>query len=86
MKAPRWATLGALCAFALVTACAPRPAVQGIPTPIPCRVELPADRTFPFDDLQPGADIFTQVATLLADRRERIDDRRQTRAAAQVCE
>jgi len=66
--------------------CASRPAVTAIATPVPCRVTLPDDRTFPFDDLQPGADIFTQVKTLLADRRERIDDRRVTRAAASVCE
>lgn len=84
---PFWVVLPLLLGLVLaLSACAPRPAVTGIATPVPCRVTLPEDRTFPFDDLQPGADIFTQVKTLLADRRERIDDRRVTRAAASVCQ
>lgn len=68
-----------------LTACASAPKVVERPVPVPCRVSLPADRLFPFDQLVAGADIFTQVKTLLADREERIADRRETRAAAEVC-
>lgn len=57
----------------------------GIPTPVPCKVTLPEKPDFAFDDLPPGSDIFTQVSTLLADRRQRIDYERQVEAAAQSC-
>jgi hypothetical protein len=56
-----------------------------IPTPVPCVVVLPATPDFPFDKLAAGADIHTQTKTLLADRRVRIDDRRQLVAAAGSC-
>lgn len=69
-----------------LSGCATSPKVIERPVPVPCRVELPADRTFPFDLLVGGEDIHTQVKTLLADRRERIADRRETRAAAKVCQ
>lgn len=74
-----------LAAAGALGACAHRPEPGVIPTPVPCRVEIEENRTFPFDRLEPGADIFTQVATLLADRRERIADRREIVAAAKVC-
>ena len=66
-------------------ACAPRPAVTGIATPVPCVVTLPAKPGFAFDALPEGSDIFTQVKTLLADRRQRIDYERQVEAAARSC-
>jgi hypothetical protein len=56
-----------------------------IPTPVPCVVVLPVTPDFPFDKLTVGADIHTQTKTLLADRRVRIDDRRQLVAAAGSC-
>lgn len=72
--------------FFLLAACGTlRPSPVGIPTPVACRVELPAKPDFAFDRLPQGADIFTQVTTLLADRRQRIDYERQVEAAAQSC-
>ena len=56
-----------------------------IPTPVPCVVVLPVTPVFPFDTLVGGEDIHTQTKTLLADRRVRIDDRRQLVAAAGSC-
>lgn len=72
--------------FFLLAACGTlRPDTAGIPTPVACRVDLPAKPNFAFDDLPPGSDIFTQVSTLLADRRQRIDYERQIEAAARSC-
>lgn len=68
-----------------LAACGTTRPVVGIPTPVPCRVTLPAKPDFAFDDLAGGADIFTQVSTLLADRRQRIDYERQVEAAAVSC-
>ena len=68
-----------------LTACATTPHTIGIPTPVACKVELPAKPDFAFDDLEPGSDIFTQVSTLLADRSQRIDYERQVEAAARSC-
>lgn len=84
-RTTRWLTLGALCASVALTACAPRPPVAGIPTPLTCKVTLPDRPDFAFDNLPPGSDIFTQVSTLLADRRQRIDYERQVEAAARSC-
>lgn len=66
-------------------ACASTAPVVGIPTPVLCRVELPAAPDFAFDSLPVGSDIFTQAKTLLADRRQRIDYERQLRAAGEAC-
>ena len=57
----------------------------GIPTPVACKVSLPDRPDFAFDGLPEGTDIFTQVTTLLADRRQRIDYERQVEAAAVSC-
>lgn len=75
----------AVAASLALPACATRPATVGIPTPVACKVTLPEKPDFAFDDLAPGSDIFTQVSTLLADRRQRIDYERQVEAAAQSC-
>lgn len=80
-----WTVFTLLLVLVALAACASAPKVIERPVPVPCRVSLPADRLFPFDQLVGGADIFTQVKTLLADREERIADRRETRAAAGVC-
>jgi hypothetical protein len=69
----------------LLSACGTTRPTVGIPTPVPCRVTLPAEPGFAFDDLAEGSDIFTQVSTLLADRRQRIDYERQLEAAARSC-
>lgn len=74
-----------LLALALLTSACGTTRTVGIPTPVACKVALPAKPDFAFDDLPPGADIFTQVSTLLADRRQRIDYERQVEAAAQSC-
>ncbi|QOC54148.1 hypothetical protein [Caulobacter vibrioides] len=61
------AALTATLALAL-TACAHTPP----PTQyVPCRVTQVPRPIFPFDRLNQGADIHTQVKTLLADREER---------------
>ncbi len=57
----------------------------GIPTPVACKVNLPTKPDFAFDNLPAGSDIFTQVSTLLADRRQRIDYERQVETAARSC-
>ncbi len=69
----------------LLAGCGTTRQTVGIPTPVPCRVTLPATPDFAFDDLAEGSDIFTQVSTLLADRRQRIDYERQLEAAARSC-
>ena len=74
----------ALLASLTLGACA-KPDPIYIPTPVPCAVVLPATPVFPFDTLVGGEDIHTQTKTLLADRRVRIDDRRQLVAAAGSC-
>lgn len=78
-------TAGIVILAITVSACANLPRTVGIPTPVACKVELPPKPNFAFDDLAPGSDIFTQVSTLLADRRQRIDYERQVEAAAQSC-
>lgn len=77
--------LAAVLAVGLMTSACGTTRTVGIPTPVACKVELPAKPNFAFDDLEPGSDIFTQVSTLLADRRQRIDYERQVEAAAQSC-
>ncbi|MBK1968403.1 hypothetical protein JIX59_03530 [Brevundimonas diminuta] len=62
-----------------------RPQTTLVPTPVPCKVRLPDEPSWPFDRLVGGEDIHTQVKTLLADRELRIDDRRQIVAAAEAC-
>jgi hypothetical protein len=74
-----------LAAALAVSACGTTRPVVGIPTPVPCRVTLPAEPDFAFDSLPEGSDIFTQAKTLLADRRQRIDYERQLRAAGEAC-
>lgn len=74
-----------LAALVLLTGCGTTRPVVGIPTPVPCRVTLPAEPDFAFDSLPEGSDIFTQAKTLLADRRQRIDYERQLRAAGEAC-
>lgn len=61
------------------------PKVVYVPTPVPCRVVVPAEPKWPFDTLVGGEDIHTKTKTLLADRELRIDDRRQLVAAAEAC-
>lgn len=77
--------LAALALTLSLAACAHRPATVGIPVPVACEVTLPAKPDFAFDRLTEGSDIFTQVKTLLADRRQRIDYERQVEAAAVSC-
>lgn len=74
-----------LASLLLLGGCTTTRQTVGIPTPVPCRVTLPATPDFAFDDLAEGSDIFTQVSTLLADRRQRIDYERQLEAAARSC-
>ena len=65
-----------------LTACAHTPP----PTQyVPCRVEQVSRPTFPFDRLQLGADIHTQVKTLLADREERKGYEGKLEAANRAC-
>lgn len=65
-----------------LTACATKPP----PTQyVPCRVEQIAKPIFPFDRLQLGADIHTQVKTLLADREERKGYEGKLEAANRAC-
>lgn len=51
----------------------PAPVVTTVykPVPVPCKVRKPERPKFAFDTLPLGADIYTQVATLLADRKQR---------------
>lgn len=75
-----------LAALAVALAsCSSVPKVVKVPTPVTCKVKLPVTPDFAFDNLPPGADIFTQVKTLLADRQQRIDYERQLEAAGRAC-
>lgn len=74
-----------LASLVLLAGCSTTRPVVAVPTPVLCKVTLPAQPDFAFDDLAEGSDIFTQVSTLLADRRQRIDYERQLEAAARSC-
>lgn len=74
----------ALAAAILLASCATR-RDPPIPVAVTCKVTLPAQPTFSFDHLPEGSDIFTQVKTLLADRRERIAYEREVESAARSC-
>lgn len=76
----------------LLASCATtRPAVKVEPVevqvavPVPCKPEQVPARAHPFDQLEPGADIFTQVVTLLADRVSRAKEIMELRAANSGC-
>lgn len=56
-----------------------------VAVPVTCEADLPEEPAFAFDSLAPGSNIWVQTATLLADRRQRIDYERQLRAAKAVC-
>lgn len=75
----------ALAAAALVLAgCGHRPA-EPILT-VTCRLERVETPPFPFDALEPGADIFTQVKTLHADRKVRQGYEARLEAANKACQ
>jgi len=73
--------LAVLAAGVLLSACA----THSTPQYVPCRVEQVPRPTFPFDRLQLGADIHTQVKTLLADREERKGYEVKLEAANRAC-
>lgn len=50
-----------------------------------CKVPVARSTPFPADNLSPDADIFTQVQAILADRQERIAERREREAAMEAC-
>lgn len=83
MSAPRLMAVAAACAA--LAACGTTRGVTPVPVGIPCKVTLPAKPAFAFDSLPPGSDIFTQVKTLLADRKQRIAYEREVEAAARSC-
>lgn len=74
----------ALLAALLLAGCAHRPATP-VALPVPCRSPSVTPPDFAFDQLPRGADIFTQVKTLLADRKQRIAYERELVAANEAC-
>jgi hypothetical protein len=79
-----WPAFALACAL-LVAGCA-TPRVEyrevKVPVPIQCKPEQVSEpEEYPFDTLPEGADIFTQVKTLLADRLVRIGVIEQFKAA-----
>ncbi|PXA91189.1 hypothetical protein DMC25_06445 [Caulobacter sp. D4A] len=75
----------ALGAAALVlTGCGHRPAEPTLT--VACRLERVEKPQFPFDTLEPGADIFTQTKTLHADRKVRQGYEAKLEAANKACQ
>ncbi|MCA8013291.1 hypothetical protein [Burkholderia vietnamiensis] len=74
------------CGAAPVTQ-APVPVVTTVyqPVPVPCDVPAVEKPSFAFDSLALGADIFTQTATLLADRAQRVGYETKLEAANAAC-
>ncbi|KVZ18655.1 hypothetical protein WT88_29690 [Burkholderia stagnalis] len=66
----------------------PAPVVTTVdkPVPVPCKVPKPERPAFAFDSLPFGADIYTQVATLLADRKQRQGYEVRLEAAVDSCQ
>lgn len=78
-----WAV--ALLIFALLaTGCATTKTTT-VPIPVTCTTKPVARPVFAFDALPLGSDIFTQVKTLLADRKERIAYERELETENAVC-
>ncbi|HEF4743285.1 TPA: hypothetical protein SAO08_003137 [Burkholderia multivorans] len=74
------------CGSAPVTQ-APAPVVTTVykPVPVPCDAPVVEKPSFAFDSLALGADIYTQTATLLADRAQRIGYEGKLEAANAAC-
>ncbi|HDR9003071.1 TPA: hypothetical protein QDA99_006566 [Burkholderia vietnamiensis] len=66
---------------------APAPVVTTVyrPVPVPCDAPAVDKPSFAFDSLALGADIYTQTATLLADRSQRIGYETKLEAANAAC-
>lgn len=76
-----------ICSIFLLTACSSSPEVREvyIPTLIPCKIEVPAKPDFAMNNLGIGADIFTQVRTLLAERKQRQGYELELEVAIKAC-
>lgn len=70
-------------AFIINVACSHLPKPQ--PILVPCKVPPITRPVFPFDSLQPGTDVFTQMKTLLADRKVRIGYETKLEAGVESC-
>ncbi|WP_175795983.1 hypothetical protein [Burkholderia anthina] len=88
-------TLAACAVAIMLSACqtapqayAPAPVVTQVDkaVPVPCKVEKVEKPDFAFDGLAFGADIYTQVKTLLADREQRKGYEGKLEAAVQSCQ
>jgi hypothetical protein len=66
---------------------APAPVVTTVyqPVPVPCNAPAVEKPSFAFDSLALGADIYTQTATLLADRAQRVGYETKLEAANAAC-
>ncbi|WP_175969606.1 hypothetical protein [Burkholderia sp. BCC0322] len=66
---------------------APEPVVTTVykPVPVPCDAPVVEKPSFAFDSLALGADIYTQTATLLADRAQRGGYETKLEAANAAC-
>lgn len=85
----------AIVACAILASCAatpqPWPAAPEVttvdmPIAVACKTPLPSKPVFAFDALGIGRDIYTQVATLLADRRQRLGYENELEAALSACQ
>jgi hypothetical protein len=65
----------------------PAPVVQevNIPVVVPCKIDVPSPLRYSVDSLPIGADIWTQMKALRAERQERITYEIQLEAAAKAC-
>ena len=80
-----WPAFVLACALLLAGCATTKPRVEyrevKIPVPVQCKPAPVTEPAYPFDSLPEGADIFTQVKTLLADRLVRMGVIEQYRAA-----
>jgi len=81
----------AIVACAILASCATTPqswpaAPVDMPIAVGCKTASPGKPPFAFDALGTGLDIYTQVATLLADRKQHLGYENELQAALDACE
>lgn len=72
-----------------LTACSTSPTIPTevkIPVAVPCKITPPSKPTFEVDNLALGSDIFTQVKSLLADRKQRQGYEAELEASIKECQ
>lgn len=62
-----------------------KPQIVEVPIPVPCKVEIPAEPKFNFNELDTEMDIFKKVQALLADRQLSIAYEQELVMALKAC-